>query len=336
MPKDSNEIDLETWAEPDLSSAPLVSLVVPCFNEAEVLPIFLARMRPILRDLSGLRHEIVFVNDGSTDGTLPFLIAETVLDPAIRVVDLSRNFGKEAALSAGLAEARGDAVIPFDADLQDPPDLIPRLVERWREGFEVVIARRVDRSCDGFLKRETANAFYRLHGRMTDIDLPENAGDFRLMDRRVVDALNAMPESCRFMKGLFAWAGFRTASVDYVRQPRAAGRSKFSGWKLWNFALEGITSFSTLPLRIWTYAGFLVAAGALVYALAVAVRTLAFGVDVPGYASLAVLILLFGGLQMIGMGMIGEYVGRIYMESKRRPLYFVRARFGGEPAGERS
>ncbi|KQQ85984.1 glycosyltransferase family 2 protein [Aureimonas sp. Leaf324] len=336
MPKDSNEIDLETWAEPDLSSAPLVSLVVPCFNEAEVLPIFLARMRPILRDLSGLRHEIVFVNDGSTDGTLPFLIAETVLDPAIRVVDLSRNFGKEAALSAGLAEARGDAVIPFDADLQDPPDLIPRLVERWREGFEVVIARRVDRSCDGFLKRETANAFYRLHGRMTDIDLPENAGDFRLMDRRVVDALNAMPESCRFMKGLFAWAGFRTASVDYVRQPRAAGRSKFSGWKLWNFALEGITSFSTLPLRIWTYAGFLVAAGALVYALAVAVRTLAFGVDVPGYASLAVLILLFGGLQMIGMGMIGEYVGRIYMESKRRPLYFVRARFGGEPTGERS
>jgi glycosyltransferase involved in cell wall biosynthesis len=293
-------------------------------------------MRPILRDLSGLRHEIVFVNDGSTDGTLPFLIAETVLDPAIRVVDLSRNFGKEAALSAGLAEARGDAVIPFDADLQDPPDLIPRLVERWREGFEVVIARRVDRSCDGFLKRETANAFYRLHGRMTDIDLPENAGDFRLMDRRVVDALNAMPESCRFMKGLFAWAGFRTASVDYVRQPRAAGRSKFSGWKLWNFALEGITSFSTLPLRIWTYAGFLVAAGALVYALAVAVRTLAFGVDVPGYASLAVLILLFGGLQMIGMGMIGEYVGRIYMESKRRPLYFVRARFGVEPAGERS
>lgn len=335
MPKDSNEIDLKAWAEPDLSSTLLVSLVVPCFNEAEVLPIFLARMRPILRDLSWLRHEIVFVNDGSTDGTLPFLIAETVLDPAIRVVDLSRNFGKEAALSAGLAEARGDAVIPFDADLQDPPDLIPRLVERWREGFEVVIARRVDRSCDGFLKRETANAFYRLHGRMTDIDLPENAGDFRLMDRRVVDALNAMPESCRFMKGLFAWAGFRTASVDYVRQPRAAGRSKFSGWKLWNFALEGITSFSTLPLRIWTYAGFFVAAGALVYALAVAVRTLVFGVDVPGYASLAVLILLFGGLQMIGMGMIGEYVGRIYMESKRRPLYFVRARFGGEPAGER-
>lgn len=330
MPKDSNETDLSVMAEPDMSSAALVSLVVPCFNEAEVLPIFLARMRPILQALSRLRYEIVFVNDGSTDGTLAFLIAETCLDPTVRVVDLSRNFGKEAALSAGLAEARGDAVIPFDADLQDPPDLIPRLVERWHEGFEVVIARRVDRSCDGFLKRETANAFYRLHGRMTDIDLPENAGDFRLMDRRVVDALNAMPESCRFMKGLFAWAGFRTASVDYVRQPRAAGRSKFSGWKLWNFALEGITSFSTLPLRIWTYAGFLVAAAALVYALAVAVRTLVFGVDVPGYASLAVLILLFGGLQMIGMGMIGEYVGRIYMESKRRPLYFVRARFGGE------
>lgn len=330
MPKDSNEILTAFPAHEDAPPSPLVSLVVPCFNEEEVLPIFLARMRPILQALSGLRHEIVFVNDGSTDGTLPFLIAETVLDPTVRVVDLSRNFGKEAALSAGLAEARGDAVIPFDADLQDPPDLIPRLVERWHEGFEVVIARRVDRSCDGFLKRETANAFYRLHGRMTDIDLPENAGDFRLMDRRVVDALNAMPESCRFMKGLFAWAGFRTASVDYVRQPRAAGRSKFSGWKLWNFALEGITSFSTLPLRIWTYAGFLVAAAALVYALAVAVRTLVFGVDVPGYASLAVLILLFGGLQMIGMGMIGEYVGRIYMESKRRPLYFVRARFGGE------
>lgn len=336
VPKDSNETYWASRIDEDEPQAPLVSLLVPCFNEEEVLPLFLERMQPILRALPGLRHEIVFVNDGSTDGTLAFLIGQTLRDPSIRVVDLSRNFGKEAALSAGLTEARGDAVVPFDADLQDPPEVIPRLVERWREGFEVVIARRVDRSCDGFLKRETANAFYRLHGRMTDIDLPENAGDFRLMDRRVVDALNAMPESCRFMKGLFAWAGFRTACVDYVRQPRAAGRSKFSGWKLWNLALEGITSFSTLPLRIWTYAGFVVAAGALVYALAVAVRTLVLGVDVPGYASLTVLILLFGGLQMIGMGMIGEYIGRIYMESKRRPLYFVRARFGGEPSSERS
>ncbi|WP_279477606.1 glycosyltransferase family 2 protein [Aureimonas sp. SK2] len=318
----------------DVARTPLVSLVVPCFNEEEVLPLFLAELRPILGSVPGIRFEFVFVNDGSTDGTLPLLAAEARLDPAVRVIDLSRNFGKEAALSAGLAEARGDAVIPFDADLQDPPDLIPLLTERWREGFEVVIARRVDRSSDGFLKRETANAFYRLHGRLTDIDLPENAGDFRLMDRRVVDALNAMPESCRFMKGLFAWAGFRTTSVDYTRRPRAAGRSKFSGWKLWNFALEGITSFSTLPLRIWTYAGFLVAAGALLYAAAIAVRTLILGVDVPGYASLAVLILLFGGLQMMGMGMIGEYVGRIYMESKRRPLYFVRARYGGDQPPE--
>ncbi len=315
--------------------SPLVSLVVPCYNEEDVLPLFLSEVLPVLRSIEGIRFEFVFVNDGSTDGTLAFLATSARIEPTLRVIDLSRNFGKEAALSAGLAEARGDAVIPFDADLQDPPDLIPALVERWREGFEVVIARRSDRSSDGFLKRETANAFYRLHGRLTDIDLPENAGDFRLMDRRVVDALNAMPESCRFMKGLFAWAGFRTTSVDYVRQPRAAGTSKFSGWKLWNFALEGITSFSTLPLRIWTYGGFAVATLALLYAGHIAFRTLIHGVEVPGYASLAVLILLFGGLQMIGMGMIGEYVGRIYMESKRRPLYFVRARYGGESPADR-
>lgn len=317
------------------ADAVLLSLVVPCFNEEEVLPVFLAEILPVLSALPGVRFEIVFVNDGSRDGTLPYLIERAKTDARLRVLDLSRNFGKEVALSAGLAEARGDAVIPFDADLQDPPDLIPSLVARWREGFEVVIARRADRTSDSVLKRGTANAFYRLHGRLTDLDLPENAGDFRLMDRCVVDALNAMPESCRFMKGLFAWAGFRTASVDYVRRPRAAGHSKFSGWKLWNFALEGITSFSTLPLRIWTYAGFLVAAGALLYALLIATRTLVHGVDVPGYASLAVIILLFGGLQMMGMGMIGEYVGRIYMESKRRPLYFVRARYGGADEGGR-
>jgi len=249
-------------------------------------------------------------------------------DSHVRVVDLSRNFGKEAAMTAGIDIAKGDAVIPFDADLQDPPELIPDLVAKWREGFDVVLARRSERRTDTALKRKSASLFYRFHNAISDIKIPENAGDFRLMSRQTVEALKQLPENRRFMKGLFAWVGFNTASVEYARRPRAGGTTKFSGWKLWNFALEGITSFSTLPLRIWTYIGTMTAAASLIYAAYLILRTIVHGRDLPGYASIITAVLFLGGIQLIGMGVIGEYVGRMYVEVKRRPIYIVRKTYG--------
>jgi glycosyltransferase involved in cell wall biosynthesis len=312
---------------PDIPAATLLSLVVPFYNEEEMIGPFFSRVVPALEQIPDIRFEILCVNDGSRDRTLERLIGVAHADPRVRVIDLTRNFGKEAALTAAIFEARGDLIVPFDADLQDPPELIGALVEKWREGHEVVLARRADRQSDGKLKRWTAQWFYRIHNRVAEVPLPDNVGDFRLFTRNVCDALKSMPESCRFMKGLFAWVGYRTAVVDYMREPRAAGKTKFSGWKLWNFALEGITSFSTLPLRVWTYVGVTVACIALIRAAYLVVRTLLYGVDVPGYASLATAILLLGGIQLIGIGVLGEYVGRIYLESKGRPLYLVRERY---------
>ncbi|MCO4860562.1 glycosyltransferase family 2 protein [Cupriavidus sp. WGlv3] len=305
----------------------LLSLVVPCYNEAESISKFFASVIPVLESLDALRFEIVLVNDGSTDDTLDQLIAHSHRDPRVRVLDLTRNFGKEAALTAGLDEALGDAVIPIDADLQDPPALIPELVRRWREGAEVVLAQRSSRACDSWLKRVTAGAYYRVHNRLSDQKLPVNVGDFRLMDRVVVNALKQLPERRRFMKGLFAWVGYRTVIVPYEREPRSAGHSKFSGWRLWNFALEGITSFSTMPLRGWTYIGVAIALGAFGYGAFIVARTLVLGIDVPGYASLLSALLFLGGIQLIGLGVVGEYVGRIYDEAKGRPIYLVRRRY---------
>lgn len=309
-----------------MSPAPLISIVAPFYNESEGVEVFHERMVSVVGGMDGLRFELVCVNDGSDDDTLARLRRLAESDARVRVIDLSRNFGKEAALSAGLDAARGDAVIPIDADLQDPPELIPALIAQWRNGFEVVLARRVDRDTDTFMKRWTAGLFYRLHNLIGDVRIPENVGDFRLLDRRVADALRALPERCRFMKGMFAWLGFRTAVVDYRRAPRAAGRSKFSGWRLWNLAIEGITGFSTVPLRIWTYIGVAVSFTAFAYAAFIVGRTLLLGADVPGYASLIVIMLFLGGVQLIGIGVIGEYVGRIYLETKQRPVYLVRER----------
>jgi len=314
----------------NLDDAPLLSLVAPFYNEGDALHLFFARVVPILESIDAIQFEIVCVNDGSSDDTLAKLVAVSQVDPRVRVVDLTRNFGKEAALTAGLDEARGDAVVPIDADLQDPPELIPTLVAHWRKGAEVVLAQRANRACDSLLKRVTATAYYRIHNRLSDLKLPENVGDFRLMDRTVVEALKQLPERHRFMKGLFAWVGFSTVIVQYEREKRSAGNSKFSGWRLWNFALEGITSFSTLPLRSWTYLGVLVAALAFCYGAFIIVRTMIFGVVVPGYASELSLMLFFGGLQMIGLGVIGEYVGRIYDEAKGRPIYLVKRRYHGQ------
>lgn len=301
-----------------------LSLVVPVYNEAEALQLFIARVSAVLKPLPDVATEIVFVNDGSTDGSLDVLLGLKAPPFRIKVVDLSRNFGKEAALTAGLQNAAGQVVVPIDADLQDPPELIPEMIAKWREGYEVVLARRIDRGADSWAKRSSASAFYRLHNKIASPQIPENVGDFRLMDRRVVEALKSLPESQRFMKGLFAWVGFRTATIDYARPERSAGDTKFNGWKLWNFALEGVTSFSSYPLRVWTYLGAVVSLFSFVFAIVVVIRVFLFGIDVPGYASLFVAINFLGGVQLIGIGILGEYLGRNYFESKRRPVYLVR------------
>nr|WP_295739912.1 glycosyltransferase family 2 protein [uncultured Acidocella sp.] len=307
---------------------PLISLVVPCYNESEAIAPFAATIIPLLEAIPETQWEIICVDDGSKDDTLAQLIALSQRDPRFKLLELSRNFGKEAAMTAGLDAARGDAVIPFDADMQDPPELIPEMLAAWREGAEMVLARRVDRSTDSAMKRQTALAFYKLHNALSHTKIPENVGDFRLMDRVVVEALKTLPERQRFMKGLFAWVGFRTVTIDYVRRPRSAGQSKFSGFKLWNFALEGFTSFSTAPLKIWTYLGIAGALLALLYGVLILLRTLLLGNPVPGYASLFVAVTFFGSVQLISIGLLGEYIGRIYMEAKQRPTYIVRKRHG--------
>ncbi len=302
----------------------LISLIVPFFNEAETIPGFAATLLPALSPIPDAAFEIICIDDGSTDSTLTQLIALSRANPAFRVIEFSRNFGKEAALTAGLDAARGDAVIPIDADLQDPPAMIAEMIAAWRAGAEIVLARRVDRASDSFLKRQTAALFYRLHNRLSKTKIPENVGDFRLLDRVVVEALKTLPERQRFMKGLFAWVGFRTVTIDYARPPRAAGATKFSGLTLWNFALEGFTSFSTAPLKIWMYLGATGALLSFLYAVFIILYTLLHGNRVPGYASLLTAVLFFGSVQLISIGVLGEYIGRIYIETKQRPSYIIR------------
>jgi glycosyltransferase involved in cell wall biosynthesis len=302
-----------------------LSLVVPVFNESETVGLFLERATQIIGKVPGIILDIVFVNDGSSDGTLEYLLELQQENPSVvRIVDLSRNFGKEAALTAGLKAATGQVVVPIDVDLQDPPELILQMLKKWREGFDVVLGKRINRDSDSWTKRKSAIWFYRIHNKISDPKIPENVGDFRLMDRTVVDALNELPESRRFMKGLFAWVGFSTATVEYARPERVAGTTKFNGWRLWNFALEGVTSFSTDPLRIWTYLGGAVAITSFFFAIFVVLKVLIYGIDVPGYTSVIVAVTFLGGLQLIGIGIIGEYLGRAYIESKRRPIYIVR------------
>lgn len=310
----------------------LISVVVPFHDEAAGIEAFYRELCFVLDRLADHRFEVICVDDGSRDETLAKLLALLERDSRVRVLELSRNFGKEAALTAGIDASRGDAVIPMDADLQDPPELIARLIEAWLGGADVVLARRTDRSTDSFLKRKTAELFYRVHNRVSSVKIPENVGDFRLLDRVAVEAVKTLPERQRFMKGLFAWIGFKTVTVDYARSPRAAGSGKFSGWRLWNFALEGITSFSTVPLRVWTYIGGLGALMTFLYAVYIVLRIVILGVEVPGYASLLVAVLFLGSLQLLSVGLLGEYIGRIYLETKQRPVYVVRREFGQRDA----
>lgn len=301
-----------------------ISIVTPFYNESAAVRHFEQAIASVAKELQGFDIEVVCVDDGSSDDTLEQLIKISQRDPAYVVVEFSRNFGKESALTAGLDVARGDAVIPFDADLQDPPEIIPVMVKAWQNGAEVVLAERSDRATDSKAKRLTAEWFYKIHNRLSSTRIPENVGDFRLMDRKVVDAIKQLPERQRFMKGLFAWVGFKTEIVKYVRHERSAGETKFSGWRLWNLALEGFTGFSTAPLRIWTYIGVLGALISVAFAAFIVVRILIFGVDTPGYASLLVAVTFLGSLQLLSIGIIGEYVGRIYLETKQRPNYLIR------------
>jgi polyisoprenyl-phosphate glycosyltransferase len=310
---------------------PFLSLLVPVFNEEKGIIAFYQRIRPILSSITE-HFEIIFVNDGSTDRSVEELQSLHSQDPRAKLIDLSRNFGKEVAMSAGLDFCRGEVVVIIDADLQDPPELIPEMVDKWRDGFDVVYATRISRQGETFLKKATANFFYRFIGRLSRTEIPRNTGDFRLMSRRTVEALKLLREQNRFMKGLFSWVGFKQASIPYSREPRFAGATKWNYWKLWNFAIEGITSFSYVPLQVASYLGASVAALSFLYAAYLVVRTVLFGIDVPGYASLMVAILFFSGVQLLFLGVIGEYLGRISNETKRRPLYLIKDLAGLDPS----
>ena len=304
-----------------------LSVIAPAYNEESVLASFFVRVERVLKTCA-LDWEIICVNDGSRDNTLSVLLYERARDPRIKVIDLSRNFGKEVALSAGMDAATGDMVLPIDVDLQDPPEIIPEFISRWEAGYDVIYGVRASRGEDSLAKRVTAKGFYRLFNLLAEIDMPRDAGDFRLMDRSVVEVLKALPERNRFMKGLFAWVGFRQIGVAFERPQRAAGQTSWRYWKLWNFALDGLTAFSTVPLRLWTYIGGLTALGAFGYAAFLVADTLLIGREVPGYASLMVTILMSLGLQMLALGIVGEYLGRIFQEVKGRPLYVTRRAYG--------
>ena len=306
----------------DATSADTLSVIVPAYNEQEVLPEFHRRVTAVLEQLS-LRYEVIYVNDGSSDTTRDVLEALHQHDGRVAIVDLSRNFGKEVAITAGLDAAKGDAAVIIDADLQDPPEVIHQLVHEWRQGYDVVYAKRTAREGETFVKKATAAMFYALIGRMTHIQIPANVGDFRLLSRRAIDAVTSMREQHRFMKGLFAWIGYRQKEVLYRRQPRFSGNTKWNYWRLWNFALEGITSFTTAPLKIATYLGLLTAAAAFCFGTFIILKTAIYGNPVPGYPSLLVVILFIGGIQLLAIGLIGEYLGRMFDETKRRPLYLV-------------
>lgn len=316
------------------ADSPEISIVVPFFNEASGVEVFFRAVTEVLI-AEKLDYEIICIDDGSTDRTLSALLRARESNKRIRVIQLSRNFGKEVALTAGLDHASGHAVLPMDADLQDPPRLIPHLVSRWRDGYQVVNARRAERMSDSWMKRNTAKAFYKVFNLISETPIPENTGDFRLMDREVVDALRCMPERDRFMKGLFAWVGYRTTEITYERPERATGESKWNYWKLFNFAIRGVTAFSTFPLRLFNYIGLAVATLSFLYASLLVIRTLFLGRDVPGYASIMVVMLFLGGIQLIGIGVLGEYIGRVFIEVKERPLYLVQRLHGfdTDPSG---
>jgi glycosyltransferase involved in cell wall biosynthesis len=297
------------------------------YNESENVGPFYERLKKVL-DQMGESYEIICVNDGSTDDTIEKLLKLREMDSNVKIIELSRNFGKEVALTAGIDFSSGEAVIPIDTDLQDPPEIIPELINKWREGYDVVYATRLSREGESWIKRVTAALFYRLASKIMHIKIPKDAGDFRLMSRIVVETLKELRERNRFMKGIFAWVGFSSFGIAYQVEDRCRGKTKWNYWKLWQFAIDGITSFSYIPLQIATYFGFIVAFLSFIYALFIVLRTLFLGIELPGYASTITIILFLGGIQLICIGILGEYIGRIYNEVKQRPLYIVRRKYG--------
>lgn len=316
---------IPVWqAESSAHHAQRLSVVVPVYNEKDVLPLFFTRLQAVLRDLDDMEHEILFVDDGSHDGSADYLTRLAITEPCVKVIWLSRNFGKEAAVSAGLHNASGDAVVLLDADLQDPPELIPAMLSAWREGVDVVCMRRRSRAGETWFKRASASLFYRLLNRISAFDIPHDTGDFRLMSRRAVAALNQLPERNRYMKGLFAWIGMPTRVLMYDREPRAAGNTKWKVLGLLGLAFEGITSFSTAPLRWATLIGVLAALWGTLFGLWIVTKALLLGDPVPGYPSLIAVVTFLGGIQLLTVGVLGEYVGKTYFEVKQRPLYLIR------------
>lgn len=304
----------------------IISIVCPFFNEEDMVDLFMKEISTVLNEINK-PSEIICINDGSTDNTMEKLLQAKEKYPTMHIVNLSRNFGKEAALTAGLDFAQGEVIIPIDADLQDPPELIKEFILQWKKGFDIVLAKRVDRSSDSVAKKMTAELFYKFYNKISRTKLPNNVGDYRLITKKVLNAIQQLPENQRFMKGIFAWVGFKTTVVEYKRDNRKAGKTSFHGWSLWNFALEGITSFSTVPLRLWLYVGIIMSILSFFYGSFIVLRTLIMGIDLPGYASLLTTILFIGGVQLIGIGVLGEYIGRIYIEAKRRPPYIVEGEY---------
>jgi len=308
-------------------SPPRLSIVVPCYNEQENLDRFFERLIPVLEGC-GLTWEVVCINDGSRDDTLAALGGWNKKEPRIKVLGLSRNFGKECALSAGLSHASGQAVIPMDADLQHPPEVIPEMLAKWREGFDVVFAVRKARVGQGPISRLQAKAFYWVFDRLCEVPLPREVGDFRLLDRKVVDVINAMPERTRFMKGIFAWVGFRQTGIPYDQEERLHGETKWGVMALLRFAFDGLVAFSDYPLRFGALIGTVISGVAFFYIVVRFIKTLLYGIDVPGYESIITIMLFLGGVQLITLGVIGHYLGRVFNEVKGRPLFIVRDKMG--------
>jgi glycosyltransferase involved in cell wall biosynthesis len=304
-----------------------LSLIIPVFNEEEVVKIFISTVEDILITRS-ISFEFIFVNDGSKDSTYEVLKNLSIQNSKIKIINLSRNYGKEQALSAGLDFATGLAGVPIDCDLQDPPELIIEMYDKWKEGFDVVLAKRIDRSSDGLIKRRTSAVFYNLINTISDIDIPNNVGDFRLIDRRVIDALKTYPEKTRFMKGIFASVGFKQTTVEYVRPARVAGTTSWNYFGLYKLAVEGLVSFTSIPLKMWSYVGAMVSIFSFSYGIYLVVKTTILGADVPGYTSLMVVLLVMSGLILLSLGIIGEYISRIFIEVKQRPTYIVMDKIG--------
>ncbi len=307
----------------------LLSIIIPFYNEQEVIEECQSRLSSAVKAID-MDVEMIYINDGSKDNTLSILSKLLEKDSRIKIIDLSRNFGKEIAMTAGIDAAKGDAVIVIDADLQDPPELMVDMVAKWREGFDVVYAKRVERKGESFMKKLTASLFYKLINKISDTEIPANVGDFRLMSRQAVDALNQVRERKRFMKGLFAWIGFPQTAIEYSRDPRFAGETNWNYGKLIKFAVEGISSFTQEPLRLATYAGFFTALGAFLFGLYFIAKTLIFGEVVQGFTTLITVILFFSGVQLLSIGILGEYIGHMFIESKQRPLYFVKKTYGSD------